>query len=1300
MYGEEKENYENNIRTSLYRKYNEEIVDPSGKTKDNAVLSFKAEPVETKEEENKNVPPQISYYKLFRYSSALDRCLMLLGTLSALVTGLCQPANTLLFGDLTGTMVDKGSQLMAGAVNVSDLPKIKEDFLDSINTFAIGNSIIGAIMLLCSYISVTTFNYAAQRQIFHIRRKFLEAALRQDIGWYDTHQTGDFASRMTEDLSKIEEGLGEKVVMFFHFQVAFIGSIILALVKGWELALICLISFPVTLISVGVTSRIASVLSRKEVEAYGKAGSIAEEVLSSIRSVIAYGGQDKESERYSKNLVFAKDNNIKRSFVSGLGMGILWFCIYSSYALAFWYGVGLIIDERDLPEEQRHYTTSTMVTVFFGVMMGSMNFGQSSPYFETFAMAKGSAGTIFALLSRTPPIDSTSTEGEKLKKVTGEITFEGIHFNYPSRPDVKILRGLTLTINKGQTTALVGSSGCGKSTCIQLIQRFYDPMEGKVKLDGHDLKDLNVNWLRTHIGVVGQEPVLFATTIAENIRYGRDGVTNEDIETAAKEANAHDFIMKLPQKYETMVGERGAQMSGGQKQRIAIARALVRRPDILLLDEATSALDTGSEAKVQEALDKASQGRTTVIVAHRLSTIRGADKIAVLHEGVVVEEGTHTELMARGGHYYDLVNAQINSGGDEDEEDGTTEVERHFQRTISQTSAKSSQRSSIVEADPSNLSLGATVEEKDDEEVSASLTQIIKLNKPEWVYILIGGLTSGVMGCSMPVFSIIFGDILGVLAEPNPRDEANLYCIYFVIVGIIVGIATLAQMYSFGVAGEKLTMRLRSLMFDAMVRQEVGWFDDKENSTGALCARLSGEASSVQGATGSRIGTILQSVATVILAVVLALYYEWRLGLVTLVFCPFIIVAIFLQRRVMMGETLSNKSGIEKSSKLAVEAIGNIRTVAGLCAEPKFVTLYVKELDEPHRLALRNTHFRGIVFGIARGIVFFAYATSMYYGGQLVANEGLEFSRVFKVSQSLIMGTFSVANAMAFAPNFERGLIAAERVFKLLARKPLITDPRFPVEQWEAKGNASFSQVKFYYPTRMTVNVLKGLDLVVKKGQTLALVGASGCGKSTCIQLLERFYDPVSGTVAIDERDVSTVALRDLRSQMGIVSQEPTLFDRTIAENIAYGDNSRQVPMEEIIEAARKANIHTFITNLPQGYDTSLGEKGTQLSGGQKQRVAIARALVRNPKILLLDEATSALDTESERVVQEALDKAKEGRTCITIAHRLSTIVDSDAICVIDNGRVAEMGTHQQLLNRKGLYHRLYTLQGGRSKNS
>lgn len=292
----------------------------------------------------------------------------------------------------------------------------------------------------------------------------------------------------------------------------------------------------------------------------------------------------------------------------------------------------------------------------------------------------------------------------------------------------------------------------------------------------------------------------------------------------------------------------------------------------------------------------------------------------------------------------------------------------------------------------------------------------------------------------------------------------------------------------------------------------------------------------------------------------------------------------------------------------------------------------------------------------------------------------------------------SIANALAFAPNFQKGLIAAGKINKLFNRKPKVQDP-VPLDErnsnWQAYGNVTYYNVEFFYPSRPSTMVLRKLNLSIMQGQTVALVGPSGCGKSTCIQLLERFYDATAGYVAIDDKETTAVTLKSLRSQLGIVSQEPSLFDRSIAENIAYGDNSREVALDEVIAAAKNANIHTFIASLPLGYETRLGDKGTQLSGGQKQRVAIARALVRNPRILLLDEATSALDSESEKVVQDALDAAKEGRTCITIAHRLTTIIDADVICVIDGGQVIEKGTHKELMDLGGMYYGLYTLQSG-----
>ncbi|CAG9855747.1 unnamed protein product [Phyllotreta striolata] len=1217
----------------------------------------------------------VSFIQMFRYATRSDKILIAIGLTCAVITGILQPLNTILFGTLTGDIIEYAMNIRNDTM---DKTVVQDNLIKSVSFFALMNTLIGVGMLIFNYLSTVTFNYAAMKQTFRIRSEYLKAILNQDVAWYDLNQTGDFASRMSDDLYKFEDGIGEKVPVFLSFQVVFLTSLTIALVKGWELALICLTSLPATLIALGIVGLLTTKLAKKELEAYGAAGAIAEEALSLIRTVTAFGGQKKEIDRYNKNLVFARKNNIKRSMFGAIGFGLLWFLIYCSYALAFWYGVKLVLRDRKATDPV--YTPSNMVTVFFSVMTGSMNFGIASPYIEAFGISRAAAAKIFSVIDHIPTINLSKRNGVKPKSLNGNVELRNVHFHYPSRTDVPVLQGTNINIKPGDTVALVGSSGCGKSTVIQLIQRLYDADSGEVLIDGLNIKNIDLTWLRQQIGVVGQEPVLFGTTVMENIRYGKDGVTDEEIMEAARKANAHNFIRGLPNGYQTLVGERGAQLSGGQKQRIAIARALVRKPTLLLLDEATSALDNTSEAKVQAALDAASTGCTTVIVAHRLSTIRGANKIIVLSNGVVVEEGTHEQLMGLKKEYFRLVTAQVKS----------LEAFAQSNHVKAETKALVDDEEIMETSDSKDIA-----DESDDFSVDndSSFIEIIKMNAPEWPYILVAAIGSVIMGCGMPVFAVLFGSILGTLAysdEDYVHSETNKFCLYYVIAGFISMISTFSQLYLLGVAGEKMTERVRAQLFQAMISQEIGFFDKKANGVGALCSRLSSEASSIQGATGQRVGTIMQSLATFGLAIGLSMYYEWRLGLVTAAFSPIILIALFFERRNSSGQNDSRDQGLQKSTKIAVEAVGNIRTIASLGVEDKFHELYVAELTPHYKSSLRKVHGRAIVFGISRSLMFFAYATAMYYGGYLIKG-GLYYDKVFKVSQAQIMGTVSIANSLAFTPNLKKGLVAARKIKHFLSRLPLIRDKSNARILNKADGVINYSNIKFSYPTRPNVEILKGLGLNIPNGKTIALVGESGCGKSTIIQMIERFYDPKSGTVSLDGNNLKDLSLNSLRSFLGIVSQEPNLFNKSIAENIAYGDNSRVVGMDEIIQAAKKANIHTFISGLPRGYDTKLGEKAVQLSGGQKQRIAIARALVRNPKILLLDEATSALDTESEKVVQEALDEAKKGRTCITIAHRLTTIQDADLICVIDRGIVAESGTHQELLEKNGLYYKLYT---------
>ncbi|KAK4872649.1 hypothetical protein RN001_014678 [Aquatica leii] len=1226
----------------------------------------------TKSENEKPPPeyPSVSFLQLYKYSTNLNKLHLAIGSIFCCVSAIGNSVLSLLFGDVTNVIINYVANVNF-TTNGTVVYEAEQILNDGLIKFVALSCFMGILIMASTYIATVLFNYSALSQTFRIRELFLAKVLNQDISWYDMNQTGDFASRVADDLKKIEEGIGEKVSIVIFYGVVFLTSILQGLILGWELALICLISFPVTTATMGFISWISTKLTKQEMDAYGEAGAIAEETLSSIRTVVAFGGQQKEEERYNKLLLFACKNNIKRLFFNGISNGIMWFFLYANYSLGFWYGVRLIIRDRMLPEDEVDYDPGSMVAIFFSISTGTWYFSMVTPFIETFGMAKGAASKIFGVISSEPTINLSKGNGARYKKVNGKITLKDVHFTYPSRPDVKILHGLNLTINPGETVALVGSSGCGKSTCIQLIQRYYDPDLGNVYIDDHKVTDLDLTWMRSHIGVVGQEPVLFEATIAENIRMGCKDASQSDIERAAVKANADSFIKLFPEGYNTLVGERGAQLSGGQKQRIAIARALVREPSILLLDEATSALDASSEAIVQAALDVASNECTTVIVAHRLSTVRKADRILVISSGKVHEEGTHDELMQKKGIYFELVTAQVSEDNNDDEA---------IVPALQNQSNGSINRQISIELNSKSLSMASASKEilEGSNEISkSSLWAIMKYNSPEWWAIVIGCISSVVTGAAMPMYGIVFGDVIGVLAS-NDDDyiyqRTNRFSIFFLLIGIVTAIATLFQ----------------TLMFKLFLSQEMAYFDEKDHGVGSLCARLSAEPASVQGATGQRIGTILNSLSTVLIALGTSFFFEWRVTFVSICFSPLIVLVYSLEEKFKAEETQGHYKSLQKSTKIAVEAINGIRTVASLGCEQIFHNLYMAEIVPYQKMAQRNTHIRGVVYGLSRSLLFVSYAASLYYGAMLIKDEGIDYVRVFIVCESIVCSSWSLSQALAFSPNFQKGLVAANRISNLLSRVPTIRDGSSNVEEKWKHGQIAYDKVHFSYPLRPSIDVLKGLDISVLQGKMVALVGPSGCGKSTIVQLLERFYEPIDGTVSVDGKNIDSMNLAALRSHLGIVSQEPNLFSRTIADNIAYGDNTRVVPEDEIIIAAKNANIHTFITSLPLGYGTKLGDKGTQLSGGQKQRVAIARALVRNPKVLLLDEATSALDAESEKVVQEALDNAKKGRTCITIAHRLTTIQDADLICVINHGRVAEMGTHSELLNLKGIYYNLH----------
>ncbi|NWI52551.1 MDR1 protein, partial [Calyptomena viridis] len=1233
----------------------------------------------------------------FCYANWVDVLLMVIGLIAAAGNGTGMPLMIIVFGEMTNVFVLSGIEsngkklnLDFSTLNSSSCPSVPGvDIEGEMTKFAYYYVGIGFAVLILSTIQVWTFLVAATRQTARIRQKFFFAVLHQEMAWFDTTQIGMLNTRLTEDINTIHQGIGDKICIFVQFFTTFLEGIIVGFIYGWKLTLVVLSISPLLAASAAVWSNLLASLTAKELSAYAAAGAVAEEILTAIRTVVAFNGQQKALAKYDANLETAKSVGVKKSITTNTSLGVSQFLIFASYALAFWYGT-------KLTAEDEHYDIGSVLIVFFSVLVGAFSLGQAAPNLESVAKARGAAYEVYEIINKKRLIDSSSKEGYKPDKLIGEIEFRNVHFSYPSRPDVKILKGLNLKVQTGKTIALVGASGCGKSTTVQLLQRFYDPDQGEITLDGRDIRTLNIKWLRENIGIVSQEPVLFATTIAENIRYGREDISDAEIERAAKEANAFDFISRLPHKFNTMVGERGAQLSGGQKQRIAIARALARNPKILLLDEATSALDTQSESIVQAALDKARAGRTTIVIAHRLSTIRTADTIAGFEKGIIVEQGTHRELMWQKGVYYSLVTQQVRANffplrftklpNDGRWSHFLSLVPAYLHREGFQLLTKPACCSKSYEHP-----LSGEFYEENLPDVSYS--RILALNKPEWVYVLLGVIAAAVIGGVHPAFAVVFGKIIGAFQERDPEKRSKntlVLSLVFLLLGGIILAAYIIQGFMFGKSGEKLTMRLRSLSFRALLQQEIGWYDDQKNAIGVLLTRLATDASQVKGATGSRLALMTMTVFTLVTAIIIAFVYGWQLTLLILACIPYVVISNAMTARSMSGHAAKDQKALEEAGKISTESVENIRTVASLTREEAFYEKYVTSLNGPYRDSLKKAPFCGFNYGVAQSAQYFINAAVFRFGAWLIANCLTNFENVFIVFSSIIFAAMNVGQSASLAPDYGKAKMSAQKIFQLLDRKPLIDSYSEEGEKLSHfEGNIEFRNIHFVYPTRPEVQVLQGLNVKVNKGQTLALVGSSGCGKSTSIQLLERFYDPVEGQVLADGFDTRSLHLQWLRSRLGLVSQEPVLFDCSIAENIRYGDNSRVVSQEEIEEAAKAANIHAFIEKLPEKYNTRVGDKGTQLSGGQKQRIAIARALVRNPAILLLDEATSALDTESEKIVQKALDNARQGRTCIVIAHRLSTVQTADIIVVIQNGRVVEQGTHSQLLAKEGHYYAL-----------
>ncbi|UMM17390.1 hypothetical protein L5515_013964 [Caenorhabditis briggsae] len=1096
-----------------------------------------------------------SYCSLLRYSNKVDRLLLGLGIFLSISQGCCSSLNAILFRDLTDVLISgQGSYTN----QTFDHQQFNNETLNIIHTYFL----YGTLVFSLSFVSMCCWHTFCERQIFKIRVAYFSALLRQDWEWFDQNDSGAAIVRMNE----VRDGLGDKLGVIIAYLTHFFCGLSLAFYLSVEMTIVTLIITPAFILPIIISCKMISKVTPKELEAYESAATAAGEVISGIKTVVSFNGEQKE-------------------------INSQW-----SYILC-------------------------RTTI---------------PHLTSVSSCYSAAVPVFQIIDRTVILDGTSDKGLKLSKVKGKVKFENVWFKYPARQKVNVLKGISLHANPGENIALVGHSGSGKSTTAALLMHFYELNGGKISIDDTNIDELNLSHLRNIVGIVSQEPLLFADTVENNMRLGAPDLDDNEMEYYCKLANAHDFIEQLPNGYKTAIGNGGVELSGGQRQRIAIARTLARKPSILILDEATSALDSESESLVQIALENAAEGRTTITIAHRLGTIRNCNRIYVFDDGKIVEVGSHQELMEKDGHYAKMVQSQEIEIGEENEQPST-------------------------------------------------FLEILRYTKPEWGLLAISILISVLRGFNYPIYSILYGRMFRILSTGTDQEKSSnsgMNAIYLTALGIYALIVTMAAGCLIGYVGERLTKRLRILLFTNILRQDGEYFDVPEHAPGRLITRLSTDAPNIRAAIDQRLADVIQGFSAVFCGIAIAFWFSPTMALMGLVNVGVLIslqgfITHVLKKR---GEKDSERS--EEPSRLAIEAVEQHRTVQYLTREQSFVKKFADGMHPIHIRNLQRGILQSISYALSTSYTSFSFAIGYRFGLLLVDHDLANPFTVFQVIESLNSSSPSLLALGSYIPEFVRAQISAGLLFQMLRYEPKIdsnTEKKTTLD-----SDISLKNVYFGYQVSGRKMVLKDFTLKIESGETTAIVGASGCGKSTTIQLLERFYDPIAGRIDFGSTNLRDLNLKHLRSQVALVEQEPTLFNYSIRKNIAYGLES--IKEGEVIQAAKIAHAHEFITSLPEGYDTIVGEGGSKLSGGQKQRIAIARAIVRNPKILLLDEAMSALDVESERLVQEALEKAKEGRTCVVIAHRLTTIRGADSIAVVKNGKVVEQGTHLQLLSLGGEY--------------